>query len=70
MERTKRSGVLTVNETAAELHCSPALIRKLVKAGQIPAVTVSTGEQRRAVRILEADVVAYLAAINEPKPAA
>jgi excisionase family DNA binding protein len=65
-QRTPRADVLSVTEVARELRCSPALVRKLVASGKLPATAITDG-QRRTLRLLSSDVVAYLDTCN-PAP--
>ena len=47
--------LFTVAEAAEQLRVAPRTIRRLIEAGEIPAVTV-----RRAVRIRAADLRTYV----------
>ena len=46
---------LTVREAAALLHCSEPTIRKYIKAGELPSITIG-----RCRRIRRADLEAFL----------
>ena len=56
----ERAAYLTVAQAAAVLNCSPKQVRRLIKAGRIPAIDVGTGRQG-SYRIRRADIEIGLA---------
>lgn len=54
------SELLTLAQAAAYLKVHPRTLTRLVEAGRVPYLNVSSGDQRRRFRFTRADLDAYL----------
>lgn len=56
--------LLTVEQTAAELHIARRRVFELIRTGQLPSVKIGTSR-----RIRSADLADYVARLSDSRPA-
>lgn len=61
MEPSSTSALLTVNEVAVELRCSPDTVYRRIAAGELAATDISeAGSWKPKTRVPRAEVHAYI----------
>jgi excisionase family DNA binding protein len=63
----RASELLTVGEAMAELRCSESTVRRLIRSGELPAVTIGSA---RAIRIPRAGLGSLLEPVSQEYSAA